>query len=66
MSVWKLKFFELGSQSAYDTKFFYSREAAEVALRHYLRLGGDDILKVISPKDNVSLRSWLVNRLRVC
>ena len=65
MRVWKLKFFELGSQSAYDLQLFYSREATEVAIRQYLRLGGDDILEVISPKNNSTFRSWLVNRLRV-
>jgi hypothetical protein len=43
---WLLEYFEIGSTKPYSIEMVLSREDMEFAVALYLRLGGDDILRV--------------------
>ena len=48
---WLLEYFEMGSTKAYSVEMVFSREDMEFAVALYLRLGGDDSLRV-TPADS--------------
>jgi hypothetical protein len=49
MTVWRFEYFETGSTFPYSQTYF-SAEQRDSAVNHYLRLGGDDQLKVTSAR----------------
>lgn len=49
MTVWRLEYFEDGSPNAYMTETHFSSQQRDTAVARFLRLGGDDVLK-ITPK----------------
>jgi hypothetical protein len=46
---WQFYYFESGSDEPYCRKTFRSRKEMEFALARFLRMGGDDDLRVVSP-----------------
>ena len=46
---WQFYYFESGANEPYCCKTFRSRKEMEIALARFLRLGGDDDLRVVSP-----------------
>jgi hypothetical protein len=46
---WQFYYFESGANEPYCRKTFRSRKEMEFALARFLRLGGDDDLRVVSP-----------------
>jgi hypothetical protein len=50
MTIWHLKYFESGSAVPYMSQTYFSAEEKDSAVTHYLRLGGDDVLKVTSAR----------------
>jgi hypothetical protein len=59
MGIWYLRYFEAGAPTAYACETYYSLKAKDVAVARYLRLGGDDILKVTTPLKPNHFRRWL-------
>jgi len=59
MTVWRLEYFEGGSPDAYIVETYFSSEERDVAVARYLRLGGDDILKITSKRALEHFRFWL-------
>ena len=48
MTFWRLEYFEGGSPNAYVIETYFRLEERDAAVARYLRLGGDDILKITS------------------
>jgi hypothetical protein len=46
---WRAKYFEAGSDLPYRIEVFLSRARLEIAVALYLRVGGDDTLKITGP-----------------
>jgi hypothetical protein len=46
---WQAKYFEAGSDLPYRIEVFLSRAKLDVAIALYLRVGGDDTLKIAGP-----------------
>jgi len=59
MGIWYLNYFEAGAGTSYMCETYYSVRARDVAVAHYLRLGGDDILTVTTPQRVDQFRRWL-------
>lgn len=59
MTVWRLEYFADGSPDAYMIETYFSAEERDAAVARYLRLGGDDVLKVTSRHVLDHIRSWL-------
>jgi hypothetical protein len=47
--LWQAKYFEAGSDLPYRIEVFLSRAKLDVAVALYLRVGGDDTLKITGP-----------------
>jgi hypothetical protein len=47
---WRVDLFEPGADHAYCSKRFFSRRRMKKAVALYLRLGGDDIMRVVPPR----------------
>jgi hypothetical protein len=47
---WRVYFFEPGADRAYCSKRYFSRRRMKKAVALYLRLGGDDIMRVVPPR----------------
>jgi len=58
MAVWQIEYFEVGASTPYLRERFFSVNAKDVAVRRFVRLGGDDFLKITSSK------MVLLNRLK--
>jgi hypothetical protein len=58
MTVWRLEYFEGGSPNAYMIETYFSSEERDAAVARYLRLGGDDILKITSKRAFDRIRFW--------
>jgi hypothetical protein len=50
MTIWRLEYFESGSVLPYMSGTYFSAEERDSAVTHYLRLGGDDLLKVTTAR----------------
>jgi hypothetical protein len=50
---WQAKYFEAGSDLPYRIEVFLSRAKLDVAVALYLRVGGDDTLKITGPEFEV-------------
>jgi hypothetical protein len=59
MGIWHLRYFEAGTTTAYMCETYFSAKARDVAVARYLRLGGDDILKVANLLKLDHFRRWL-------
>jgi hypothetical protein len=46
---WHAKYFEAGSDFPYRIEVFLSRAKLDIAVALYLRVGGDDTLKITGP-----------------
>jgi hypothetical protein len=46
---WQARYFEAGSDVAYQTETFFSQATLEDAVAIYSRLGGDDVLIITGP-----------------
>ena len=55
---WLLEYFEMGSTKAYSVEMVLSREDMEFAVALYLRLGGDDILRVTPPRQRAESQRY--------
>jgi hypothetical protein len=57
MAAWQLEYFEVGASLPYMRETFFRVDARDVAILRFIRLGGDDILKITSSK--VVPLNWL-------
>jgi hypothetical protein len=59
MIIWCLEYFEDASLNAYMSETYFSAEKRDAAIARYLRLGGDDVLKITSEQALDHVRFWL-------